>query len=626
MSESSVVEKSCLDSKWIKFLRQFGPIPQNDNMYDEVIRASARRANIKPIVFETEYLQEVVENFQSTAPVSIILTGTAGDGKTFYCRQVWVNLGGSEEIWNGGAKIPKILALDLPYKKLFIIKDLSELDDTDSNFLFQIATDLLSSNPLNVYLIAANDGQLVDRWKSLGSDPIIEKVKSGIEEHLLNGKSDTVQCKLFNLSKQNASMMLERIIESIVQHPGWDGCKGCKYLVETATRARCPILENKARLQGKEGERLLRTRLAELIELSELNETHFPVRQLLILISNAILGHPDVDLHLMTCKDVEKILESGSSHLASVFRNIFGENLSKRKRETTDVFEKLGRFGIGSETSNSIDNILVYGEDDPELTPLYNELVLSDKVFGINPQQQAVKRNYLEGVQGSDSEPFLNLLRAHRQRIFFTMPERMVGELRLWDLTVFQNAGEYLSLTRILKSRKPIHQTLVKKIVKGMNRVFTGMLLFNQEEIVLATSGSHSQAKTSLILEDFISVPKKQGESVSIQLGQDLGLQKDVPVLCVTIGKSPDLQPIYLPLTLLRFEFLCRVADGVLPSSFSLECYEDMLAYKSSILKQLEKRRMIDNDGIPTVGLDIRFLELKPDGFVTTRTVDVKIQ
>ena len=37
-------------------------------------------------------------------------------------------------------------------------------------------------------------------------------------------------------------------------------------------------------------------------------------------------------------------------------------------------------------------------------------------------------------------------------------------------------------------------------------------------------------------------------------------------------------------LHLTRFEFLTRVAAGALPSSFSRECYEDVLAFKSRVM------------------------------------------
>lgn len=82
-------------AEWIGFLRNYGPIPCNDNMYDETIQRASKRKKIEPPTFETAYLNELIENFQAAIPKSVILTGTAGDGKTYYCRQVWEVLCGS---------------------------------------------------------------------------------------------------------------------------------------------------------------------------------------------------------------------------------------------------------------------------------------------------------------------------------------------------------------------------------------------------------------------------------------------------------------------------------------------------------------------------------------------------
>ena len=45
-------------------------------------------------------------------------------------------------------------------------------------------------------------------------------------------------------------------------------------------------------------------------------------------------------------------------------------------------------------------------------------------------------------------------------------------------------------------------------------------------------------------------------------------------------------------LTLIRYEFLSRVAlEGALPASFSKECYEDLLAFKSQLVAAYMKRQ-----------------------------------
>src|SRR3954452_9262746 len=75
------------ESRWIRFLRNYGPIPTNDNMYDESIQRALRRHHIQPLVLPAEFLSSLLANFRSDEPISEILTGTAGDGKTYHCRE-----------------------------------------------------------------------------------------------------------------------------------------------------------------------------------------------------------------------------------------------------------------------------------------------------------------------------------------------------------------------------------------------------------------------------------------------------------------------------------------------------------------------------------------------------------
>jgi hypothetical protein len=64
------------------------------------------------------------------------------------------------------------------------------------------------------------------------------------------------------------------------------------------------------------------------------------------------------------------------------------------------------------------------------------------------------------------------------------------------------------------------------------------------------------------------------------------------------------------------------VAEGALPSSFSKECYEDMLAFKTLILAKLvERRRQQGSDELTT--LNFKLLELDDYGNPSVKTVEV---
>jgi hypothetical protein len=583
-------------------------------MYDEAIQRALRRKKIQPIAFETEYLKELLDNFRAAEPKTVILTGTAGDGKTYYCREIWEQLGGSSEIWNQSEE--KIHTLELANSQLFVIKDLSELTSEEKlSLLPQVAAAIIGKDTTKVYLIAANDGQLVEAWAQAEIAGIIE-VRQVIEDLLVEDlrEKERFDVRLYNLSRQSAAIIFPRILDAVLKHPGWQVCDRC-----AQQNLGCPIWENKVRLEGIEANRTTRERLTDLLELCELNEMHLPVRQLLLLAANSLLGHPEAKDKLLTCQQVPEIVESGKTSLASLYRNIFGENLLERRRESTAVFKVLRSFGIGTETSNQIDNILIFGADDPELQPCYQQLVLSDSYYGADVNYQAQQRDYLEGKCVGNRSDFLNVLQSQRQRLFFTLPNDRVADLRLWNLTVFQYAGEYLSdVYRVLKEGKKVSKQILVRIVRGLNRIFTGFLVNNQDELILATSGSYSQAKISRVYEESISVTKKRGESISIELDKN---QRQASLI---VHLSPNVKPISLNLTLTRYEYLSRVAEGALPSSFSQECYEDVLAFKSQVLKLLALRKQLEGeDEDSEEAMSIRLLEVNNDGIASSRSLEI---
>lgn len=604
-------------SDWISFLRQYGPIPRNDNMYDEAIHRVLKRKNITPIVIESTYKKELIENFISEKPKSVILTGTAGDGKTFNCREVWLELNGSPEIWLNDEKLK---STDLPNgKKLTVIKDLSELQDQERQVLHRFVTSVLDPNYGEVFLVAANDGQLIEAWKHIDLDNEVIKVRACVEDLLVNDQQEKngYHFKLYNLSRISAGILFPQIVNAILEHSGWDNCAHCP--INNSEDVRCPIQQNRLRLKGELDEQLLEKRLTDLLELCELNGLHLPIRQLLLLSANMLLGHPEAKDNLMNCKDAINIVEKNTTHLASIYRNIFGENLPERRRESTDVFSALNKFGIGYETSNRVDSILIFGADDPDLKEIYQQLLLEDTYYGADQTFKAYQKEYLEGSASKRGEQFLNTLHGQRQRLFFVIPPAQANDLGLWELTTFQYAGEFLKdVYMTAKDGSRVSSQLTARLVKGLNRIFTGLLIKDDDKLILATSGSHSQSKVSRIYEESVSVPKKRGESIQIKLNKH-------GRLVVAVQLSPELGPVELPLQLVRYEFLSRVAEGALPGSFSKECYEDILGFKSKILDKLEMRRREEGDELEDEQLDgfiFKVIKLR-EGYVDETNVEV---
>lgn len=93
-----------------------------------------------------------------------------------------------------------------------------------------------------------------------------------------------------------------------------------------------------------------------------------------------------------------------------------------------------------------------------------------------------------------------------------------------------------------------------------------------------------------------------------------------MPIIEVAVTRNITCR---LELHLTRYEFLSRVAvEGALPSSFSKECYEDMLAFKSQILAALAARRAELGQG-EKLALTFRLLELDAHNVPREKMVEV---
>jgi hypothetical protein len=624
--------------KWLCFLRRYGPIPRNDNMYDETIQRSARRQGIVPIEFEHPYQARVLQCFQdATNLISVILTGTAGDGKTHLCRKVWESLNGTDEQW---ASDNPYLRLTYQYRHaqeavaepqydravtIHFIRDLSgwapqqgaDWDPDKEELIGRFCQSILDASSDEYFIIAANDGQLVESWRRLKDTPVVRRARQIFEDLLVEDRQEQVgmRLKFFNLSRASSADLIDRGIDAFLNHHGWDELKNASPGENELFGAKCPIRHNYELLQTP----LVRSRLRSIIQLCDYNGLHVPIRQILLLLTNAVLGHPDVKDHLMVPADVPKIIAAGTTSKASLYNNIFGGNLSERRRESITIFDYLERFQVGYETSNRIDNILIFGEGDEYIGHYFDEFVAKDRFYGADARFYAAKREYIEGTDESDqtSQVFLEMLTSQRRGLFFKIPRDREQELNLWELTVFKFAGEYLdNVVEVLRRDATVKRPILSRLVKGLNRVFTGMLLNSDRELYLASSGNYSQAKVCRILVERVSVDPSKGEKIL------LSLDRSNDRVLLSVFFAPDLS-VNFSLTLVRYEFLSRIAlEGALPASFSKECYEDLLAFKSQLIAAyLQRQAREQSPSSSSIGLNV--LRLTDQGMPDPKFVEI---
>jgi hypothetical protein len=239
---------------------------------------------------------------------------------------------------------------------------------------------------------------------------------------------------------------------------------------------------------------------------------------------------------------------------------------------------------IGQETSNEIDNLLLFGQEISALRPHHDRLISSDPLYGKNPVFESLRKAYLEAEDFEPNrEQFLEELANERRRLFFRIPEKDEETLRVWHLTVFQSAGKYRQqLLAPLADRKPVAASVVEDVVKGLNRAWSGMLVDDGTHLHITSGLDFTTARISPIAVHKVPV-KKNYYQEQITIESD-GEGFPVLVVCL-LGEKVSYR-----LNLLRFEFLDRVAQGSLPNSFSRECYEDVVAFKSRILAVWQRK------------------------------------
>lgn len=570
---------------WVRFLRTYGPTPNNATMFDEHVSKAARSANISPIELTVPLVEEMVSHIKRPDTTSIIIAGTAGDGKTYHCRTLWRKLGGDPLEWAKTDSNIKQLKVEQE-KSIYFVKDLSELSQRDSDSIFGILEEsVVNNNNHKIVVIAANHGQILDRLRKRAvHNPLAYDLKHSLEEVFLQTGKEHPRLKVFDLSRTHHRKSLIDVLDVIVQHPEWDKCNKCRFALSNEG---CPILENRNRLLGRTSEsKQIRIRMANLIDLARLNGAHLPVRDLLALCSNIILGHTDVKDGLMRCDDVEKILTRKSFYKASLYDNIMGSNLPNYRVAERPVFQAVASFQIGKETTSQIDGLLIYGQYDPSLENNYNNFIAKDSLYGATNAFRAAQDAYLEGdelTKEKASAEFIKLLQSQRRRLFFTIPHDLFATDYFWYLTSYQNAGFYLGLLDSLESDNAIAESTRHLIVKGLNRIMTGMLVDEVEHVFIATSGGFTDSRVSVLCKEKISARtgKRNPYGLIINFSTNNKPQLVFRLMgdeyCVTFELSP-----------IRFEFLARVALGALPNSFSSECLEDLLALKSRLLRRVE--------------------------------------
>ncbi|SHM73285.1 hypothetical protein [Roseibium suaedae] len=586
----------------VDFIRTYGPSASSDSIYDEHVVSSSERLGVSPIEVESGRLDDLVLNFQSPNPKNVILTGTAGDGKTWHCRRIFEKLGGDLTIWQSKHGM---LETTLPGSgiRLVIVKDLSQFEGNDlqREILQGMIGSLLGRDQATVYLVAANDGQLLRFWRKYSSEgPDVDRIGQHIRTMLETGseRCDDLHLEMHNLSRQRHDVLFSQLVDAVHNHDGWTLCNDCPLLAGE----KCAIRRNRA-IIGTDG--ATRQRLTDLIRIAAANDQHLPMRHLLLLIANIVLGVSGKKTPMMTCKTAHELADNDTRQLSNPFDNALGLNLGLKESMGYLCFSILHNAGIGEETNNEIDGLLIEGQP----SDLYDQYVKNDELHGANLFEN--KRSSYRRGEIEDYSEFQQDLETQRRRLFFTLPDTDEDdEIDPWKLTVFKYGGMYVSFWDGLNEGR-MDEHIRSRLVIGLNRSYSGMMCEDSATLYLTGPAANAQSRVGRVLDYDMPVGSSKRDLVMFDF--EPGDPFNRPKMTVRFRRSHGDSFIELasaPLQPILFEYLLRVREGSLPSSFSRQCFEELRQFRLRILAGLEANDLIDIDHLK----DLRIVKLGESG------------
>lgn len=586
----------------VEFLRSYGPLPSSNAQFDEHVAQTAERNQIKQIEVTAPRVEDLIQNWTSPSPVTIVLTGTAGDGKTYTCRRALEKLKVDMSTW-GTSKIFECVIPDYA-RKLVIIKDLAELKEIEKRAVYKRFSASLTSESDEILVIAANDGHLVTFLRDFSEisphGPLIDETIRTMLVDEVPHKTD-LKLTMYNLSRQSHDKLFREVVDAIADHETWQNCEGCALL-----DAGCAIRRNLAVLADK-SEPGLRSRLTQLIRLAAANDTHLPVRQLLLLCANIILGDSDTG-DLIHCTDAHHLANDprGAERL-NPYRNVLGLNFDEKTRQQFRAFTVFDGVGLGKETRNGFDELLIEREPSDK----YMAFVEADTHFGhviFGPLQSIYRKTPAE----IDMVDFHSALSDQRRRLFFVLPDDEGSNLNPWWLTIFTGGGEYLQFTDALANGAPSDR-IKRRLLTGLNRVYSGLMTDDDDRLWLTGPAGYTQSRQGRVLDTAAAI--KLGDSPQERLAVDFDAcgKNGRPRLTLrcngAVIDSMDITPIL-------FEYLVRIQAGSLPSSFSRQCFEELRQFRLRSVASLAKHKLITADS-----REIIIVGLGPVGRLTVTTL-----
>ena len=579
-------------NKWVRYLE--GYCQGKNQIQDEYVRKVAHNLGLdEPLNINFAWQEQITKQFESKDSQGvIILTGTAGDGKTKLCRDIVRQIDGdlfNEATWNSKSYFCT--------SDRTIVKDFSDLQDEKLLVIKELIDVLIDGVAAKPILIAVNDGILVEEIDNYienePTDLLVEKaskLKEIIEDKINLGFSECNQqelIKLINLSKLNAKENFSLILDAILEHSGWDGCNSC----EGKSSGTCPIYSKFSLLKSSPN---IRENLSNIILLLQLNNEHFTIRELLNLATNTLLASIPKAKHLkatkkettnaiFSCNRVRKTQNFGGfSHESTIEVGFWGMNLGPHKMNNARPYSEINKLMFGELSTNYWDNFLKNISERDVSIPLddFNDVLNSKKTAerDIEPELwgAVVRRSRIQlyCYQNNDTRAFTlqkySSFSYYKRRVFDT-------------LSVQDSCNDF---------------ELISLIILALNRVFHGRYISEntgKDRLYIPERDQGSITPISIFHGDEL----RERNIYLTKVKGDFSLtgSRIEPLIKFDIDRDTSLK---LALTVELFDFLYKVSKGSPPNTTNPRLYKKLLIFRSKLASKIYKDNRFSDKRIET--------------------------
>lgn len=532
--------------------------PDHEAAFDEFIGQTPPPGGA-PLRLQTRSEGFVRECFARPRPPSVILTGNAGDGKTYLCRQIVAAFTGQPVVdWAD--------RLDWPIPRdgltLRVVKDLSELsEEAGANLLWELALDQLEAQPRFVFLIAANEGRL---RAVLQRERLVELYQE-VDRQLREGPAlENDRLIVLNLNQVTTSTYVPAALAWLTDPARWEACATCN------AQAACPIHFNATRLADSR----VVGRMQRLYQVLEHLGVHVTIRDMLIHLAYTITGG-------LYCADVV-----GQSplhwepHRYVYYQNVWGEAADEHFRRKAAVIRHLRRLNVGERSVFEVDDFIINGRpNDPDAQAEHERLFAP--ALDVGGQRFAQdRRAYLYGGAAApkpeEEHPLMRWLPHCRRKLFFEGQDTAAAD-RLFP---FQHLPDYF---RLIGGEPALLSHYRREIILGLNRAFSGLYLTDAEALYVTSQYAHAVEQPVPLVR--VKIPA-DGVALQPAPAQSEAFDRDLTTLRLVIYPPPGVrtEPVAWPVDLLRFEYLLRRARGSTPDILADECELSIRQLKDTLL------------------------------------------